>query len=176
MILRLLTLSLVLTACQSRNQTPETKPAAEGPPVKRIKTQDSAEAKKPEKPGPGTIEVEHATAWLKAYMELGEALVHSNPVDAAAHATAMLASEPPAVLKELAVGFPTDLKGQRLRFAKLSAELHKIWKADSSLQAKTAIMHCPMVPADWIQPAGILRNPYMPETMLHCGYQVLPEK
>jgi hypothetical protein len=33
-----------------------------------------------------------------------------------------------------------------------------------------------MVPADWIQPAGILRNPYMPETMLHCGYQVLPEK
>jgi len=176
MILRLITLSLLVTACQSRNQTPETKPAAEGPPVKRIQAQPSHDAKKPEKPGPGTIKVEHATPWLKSYMELGEALVHSNPVDASAHAAAMLATQPPTVLKELVEGFPKDLKGQRLRFAKLSAELHKLWKADPSIQAKTAIMHCPMVPADWIQPAGVLRNPYMPETMLHCGYQVLPEK
>jgi hypothetical protein len=131
---------------------------------------------KAEKPGPGTIVVEHPVTWLLAYMQVGEALVHSNPVDALAHATELLASQPPAILKELVVGFPKDLKGQRLRFAKISAELHKIWKSDSALQAKTAIMHCPMVPADWVQPTGVLRNPYMPETMLHCGYQVLPEK
>ena len=172
---RLLAVATLLCACQSRNQTPATQPAAEGPPIKRaVKT---AGAEKPSKPeGPGKITVEHPVAWLKAYMVMGEALVHSDPVKTSEQAKAMISTDPPDALKSLIAGFPADLKGQRLRFAKLSAEAHKIWKATPELQEKTAIMHCPMVPADWIQPAGTLRNPYMPETMLRCGYQVLPEQ
>ena len=120
--------------------------------------------------------MEHPVAWLKAYMVMGEALVQSDPVKTIQQAKAMISTGPPDVLKPLIANFPADLKGQRLRFAKLSAEAHKIWKATPEVQDKTAVMHCPMVPADWIQPAGTLRNPYMPETMLRCGYQVLPEQ
>ena len=165
--------ALLLTACPARNAAPATKPAAEGPPIKRVEAKANPATQKPA--GPGVIAVEHATAWLKAYMELGEALVHSDPTRASQHASSLITHAPPEALRPLIASFPTDLKGQRLRFAKMSAEVHTLWKASAELQANTAVMHCPMVPADWIQPAGELRNPYMPETMLRCGYQVLPE-
>ena len=172
---KLLAAAALLCACQSRNQTPAIQPAAEGPPIKRmVKTAGAEEESKPE--GPGAIEVEHPVAWLKAYMVMGEALVHSDPVRTSKQAKAMIGTDPPDALKPLIANFPADLKGQRLRFAKLSAEVHSVWKVTPELQKNTAIMHCPMVPADWIQPAGMLRNPYMPETMLRCGYQVLPEQ
>ena len=109
-------------------------------------------------------------------MLLGEALVHSQGPEAKKLAATLAAAEPPGTLRSHLSGFPADLKGQRLRFAKMSAELHTIWLKDASLQAGTVVMHCPMVPADWVQPAGMLRNPYMPETMLRCGYQVAPKK
>ena len=172
---RILALTALLCACQSRNQTPSIQPAAEGPPIKRaVKTEAATTSPKPQ--GPGKIAIEHSVAWLKTYMLLGEALVHSDPVKAADHATSMISTGPPDGLKSLMANFPKDLKGQRLRFAKLSAEAHKLWKTTPELQKDTAVMHCPMVPADWIQPAERLRNPYMPETMLRCGYQVLPEQ
>ncbi len=172
---RLFALTALLCACQSRNQTPSTQPAAEGPPIKRAASGEAAKTA-PKPAGPGQIAVEHSVAWLKTYMLVGEALVHSDPVQATAHATSMISTGPPEALKSLMANFPKDLKGQRLRFAKLSAEAHRLWKQMPELQKGTAIMHCPMVPADWVQPAGRLRNPYMPETMLRCGYQVLPEQ
>ena len=166
--------TLSLAACQGRGQAPNTKPAAEGPPIKPPAAKPAGETT-PKPAGPGQIEVDHAVAWLKAYMLLGEALVHSQGPEAKTHAAALAAAEPPDALRQHLSGFPPDLKGQRLRFAKMSAELHAIWLADKNLQAGTVVMHCPMVPADWIQPAGKLRNPYMPETMLRCGYQVAPK-
>ena len=172
---KLLAITALLCACQSRNQTPSTQPAVEGPPIKRIADTDKSKSKAEPK-GPGNVTIEHAVAWLQTYMLLGEALVHSDPVKAAKYGTSMISAGPPNALKSLIANFPQDLKGQRLRFAKLSAEAHKLWKATPELQKNTAIMHCPMVPADWIQPAGSLRNPYMPETMLRCGYQVLPKQ
>ena len=172
---RIFAITLLLCACQSRNQTPSTQPAAEGPPIKRMAKDGEAQTA-PKPKGPGKITIEHPVPWLKTYMLVGEALVHSDPVKATEHATSMISTGPPEVLKPLMANFPKDLKGQRLRFAKLSAEAHKLWKTNAELQKSTAIMHCPMVPADWIQPAVRLRNPYMPETMLRCGYQVLPEQ
>jgi hypothetical protein len=173
---RLLVFAAIVTAaCQG---SAITNPAAESPPAKAPvqETKDALEKVKAEPPGPGSIEVKHAIAWLKAYMELGEALVHSHAVKAAAFAHTMAAATPPQTLHTLLAAFPSDLEGQRFRFAEISAELHKIWLKDTALQASTVVMHCPMVPADWVQPAGILRNPYMPKTMLHCGYQVAPKK
>ena len=169
----LATCALLLTGCQGSGSARLNVPAAEMPAKKEAATYDAGKAKSP---GPGTIEVKHGVAWLKAYMELGEALVHSDAIKATFFAQTMAASTPPESLKTYLSSFPSELKGQRLRFAKISAELHKAWSADPALQAGTVIMHCPMVPADWIQPAGTLRNPYMPETMLHCGYQVAPTK
>ena len=172
---RFFAMTVLLCACQSRNQTPSTQPAVEGPPIKRAAQKDQT-MPTPKVEGPGQVVIEHSVAWLKTYMLIGEALVHSDPVKTLEHATSMITAGPPAPIKSLMANFPKDLKGQRLRFAKLSAEAHKLWKTNPELQEKTAIMHCPMVPADWIQPASRLRNPSMPETMLRCGYQVLPEQ
>ena len=167
--------ALLLTACQgsgnARGTAAVAKEQAAKTPAKKEAAADKAKA-----PGPGKVEVNHAVAWLKAYMELGEALVHSHAINATSFAQAMAAAAPPESLNSHLKSFPEELKAQRLRFAKISAELRKVWSADATLQAGTVIMHCPMVPADWIQPAGTLRNPYMPETMLHCGYQVAPKQ
>ena len=130
---RLFAITALVCACQSRNQTPSTQPAAEGPPIKR--TAPNKEAQTDPKPtGPGQITIEHSVAWLKTYMLLGEALVHSDPVKANAHAPALITTGPPNALKSLMANFPKDLKGQRLRFAKLSAEAHKLWKTTPFLR------------------------------------------
>ena len=142
---RLFAITALLCACQSRNQTPSTQPAAEGPPIKRMAQDDEAQTA-PKPKGPGQITIEHSVAWLKTYMLVGEALVHSDPVKATDHATSMISTGPPDALKSLMANFPKDLKGQRLRFAKLSAEAHKLWKTNPELQKNTVIMHCPMVP------------------------------
>ena len=79
-------------------------------------------------------------------MELGEALVHSDPTRASQHASSLITHAPPEALRPLIANFPADLKGQRLRFAKMSAEVHTLWKASQS--PLPSVMHCPMVPAD----------------------------
>jgi len=160
--------ALILTGCQG-NAAPTTAVAAAPAP----EADKKAPAKKND---PGTITVAHDVAWMKAMLDLGEALVHSNPMKAKGMAGSAVATNPPKAVADLLADFPTDLKAQRSRFGKLSAEARKLWEADAALQKGTAVMHCPMVPADWIQPAGKLRNPYMPETMLRCGYQVKPTK
>jgi hypothetical protein len=167
----------VASACQAGEQVAQ-KPmetASSSTPAHDKSSAESAAQKPKPKAGPGTIVVAHDVAWMKAYLTLGEALVHSDATRASAAAEALIASGAPANIQGLLNSFAKDLKAQRLSFAKVSAEVRQAWAGDAALQKATVVMHCPMVPADWIQAPGALRNPYMPDTMLRCGYQVAPK-
>jgi hypothetical protein len=182
MIHRFTLAACLLGACQTPppHSGPDTAPAQAAPTETHVHAEGETHAdhapSEIKKADPGTITLEHEVPWLKAYMELGEALVHSHAIKAKGLAGQLASEKIPAVVAEQLKEFPAELKGQRQRFAKISAEVHELWKKDPALQKGSVVMHCPMVPADWVQPAGQLRNPYMPETMLRCGYQVLPKK
>ena len=175
---RFILLSLfIASACQAGEQVTENQPkAAASTTTQNDQGSAPSPAKKPaSKPGPGTVAIAHDVAWMKSYLTLGEALVHSDATGATAAAQALVKAGAPANIQALLNNFAGDLKGQRMTFAKVSAEARQAWAADPALQKGAVVMHCPMVPADWIQAPGALRNPYMPDTMLRCGYQVAPK-
>jgi hypothetical protein len=182
MIQRFTLAACLLGACQTPppHSVPDTAPAQAAPAETHAHAEGEPHAEhapqEVKKPDPGTIVVEHEVAWLKAYMDLGEALVHSHAIKAKGLGGRLASQNLPQAIANQVKEFPAELKAQRQRFAKISAEVVGLWKSDKALQKGSVIMHCPMVPADWVQPAGQLRNPYMPETMLRCGYQVLPKK
>lgn len=172
----------LLGACQtsSPHSGSDTAPVEAAPAETHLHAESETHAdpapQEVKKADPGTIAIEHEVPWLKAYMELGDALVHSHSIKAKGMAGRLASQSLPEAIAKQIKEFPADLKTQRQRFAKISAEVLELWKNDPALQKGSVVMHCPMVPADWVQPAGQLRNPYMPETMLRCGYQVLPKK
>lgn len=103
------------------------------------------------------------SAW-HALLDAVPALADALPAEFAADAAALRAS---AVGGATATGL---LKRRELLVALSSALIAITERArpGPSIGA-LAVMHCPMVPADWLQPGEQLRNPYYGSEMLECG-------
>lgn len=88
------------------------------------------------------------------------------PADASGHAPHLLGAVRDAA--DLGV----SLGEQRARFRKLSEAVIALAEAmppTSAVAARLYVVHCPMVPADWIQAGEEIRNPYYGSEMLACG-------
>jgi hypothetical protein len=132
----------------------------------------SGQAISPQKT-PAAVQPNVTTAWLKRYLSLHKAMVQMTPLQAS-QAAQILAGHndcPPTICGEFA-NFPRDIAGQRKAFSRASEAAKVLWLGDKSLQQQVVLMHCPMVPGNWLQAPGKLLNPYAADTMLHCGYQV----
>lgn len=82
----------------------------------------------------------------------------------------------PVKVRQMLKKIPTKLKEQRAVFKDISKACRADWEKKAKLQRNYVVMTCPMVQADWIQPAGKVQNPFAAESMPHCGYQILPKK
>jgi hypothetical protein len=151
----LIALTLSTAACQSSASDAKSAPAA-APAKATAKTK-----------------AEEPSGWLKRYLALHVAMVEMTPMRASQAAQILRGQKdcPPIVCGALA-DFPRTTEAQRKAFSRASDAAKDLWIGDKALQSQAVLMHCPMVPGNWLQVPGKLLNPYAPDTMLHCGYQV----
>lgn len=67
----------------------------------------------------------------------------------------------------------SDIKEQRLAFARLNEDLIKLLKDTGLDQGKLYVAHCPMAlddqGASWVSTSKEIKNPYFGDSMLTCG-------
>jgi len=88
------------------------------------------------------------------------------PADAPGHAPHLLGTVRDAA------DLGSELEEQRTRFRTLSETLVALVDAfppSAGVAPRLYVVHCPMVPADWIQAGDQVKNPYYGESMLGCG-------
>jgi Protein of unknown function (DUF3347) len=114
---------------------------------------------------------------LDQYMAVKDALVASDPADAAKQANLLLKSLGAAKLESLkkdtkAIADSKDLPKQREAFASLSDKLYTAVKA---AKPATTIyyQHCPMYNSgkggNWLSLETEIKNPFYGDMMLNCG-------
>ena len=128
-------------------------------------------------------EIDHATAsapaaaagadtepLVKAYLALSAAYAadKTDPAAAAELAKQAKALGASAIAEQAAALEGKDLKEQRTLFKPISEKVIELLK---TAPPKTAlyVVHCPMVPADWLSAAEEVLNPYYGSGMLRCG-------
>lgn len=70
-----------------------------------------------------------------------------------------------AAARELAAA--SDLEGARTAFAALSEPM--IAYRNMVPGDRPEVVYCPMAKRSWLQPAGVISNPYLGKEMLRCG-------
>jgi hypothetical protein len=127
----------------------------------------------------GKLKDEKLSAAYSGYIELKNALVASNAVNAK-----MAAGNLQNSLREVQGGETAqqyagqisktdDIKTQREHFSALSGSFIELVKKADKGDAKVYVQHCPMALngkwADWISESQEIRNPYFGDEMLECG-------
>jgi Cu(I)/Ag(I) efflux system membrane fusion protein len=135
---------------------------------------------------------EQLEALYNAYFEVQKALAadQTPPADAAqtlANTASKLSKETEileasrTLLSDIATNAEhlhhVDLTGARKAFKSISHAVVTLATQLRSADAQQSFTHfyCPMVPGgagDWLQPGGVLSNPYFGSQMLHCGEKV----
>jgi len=125
--------------------------------------------------------VEVDLPWLNAYLKTKNALVASNPTDAATFAKQIaenLSDTANALARAvkaeaLKVTATNDLKLQREYFQALSRHAHALAKSGASQGVELYWQYCPMAAngegAHWLSTSESIRNPYFGNKMLKCG-------
>lgn len=138
---------------------------------------------------PGSISEDPSQMVIRAYLQLKEALVASNPREAKKLAAAQMQllkgipedGSDKAYLKLLSnigeflehIQNSNDLEEQRTYFKPLSEEMIALAGTISDLETTLYVQHCPMADgnkgADWLSLEEVIANPYYGDKMLRCG-------
>tara|TARA_Y100000782_G_scaffold115449_1_gene158524 strand:- start:6412 stop:6927 length:516 start_codon:yes stop_codon:yes gene_type:complete len=121
-----------------------------------------------------------ASAVVKTYLELKDALVQSDAKLAQEKAAALAkavdeGTEDYTAIRETAqeIVNTAELANQRKHFKTLSAALYEVLKAEEGLEAPLYKQYCPMANnnkgAFWLSAEKEIMNPYFGDMMLHCG-------
>lgn len=120
---------------------------------------------------------DQTSAIVAQYMLVKDALVASDPANAATQANLLLKNLSAAKLESLkkdtkAIADSKDLKKQRDAFASLSEKLYTAVKAEKPA-ATIYYQHCPMYNSgkggNWLSLETEIKNPFYGDMMLNCG-------
>ncbi len=109
-------------------------------------------------------------AALAAFVTLQQALVAGDAAAASRNVATIAATAPQhGALASAAESFPTDLVGQRARLAALAEAAIALAAAYPAAATDLRVIYCSMAPGRWLQPPGLIANPYFGASMLRCG-------